>query len=83
MTTRSISQIFDQYQKARVAFVQTIADLAVRPQNVEILMDAKVLGMNDAFVKIATRTEILLRAPQAANMRHVHANTTVRPYRRW
>lgn len=44
MTTRSISQIFDQYQKARVSFVQTIADLAMRPQNVEILMDARVLG---------------------------------------
>lgn len=45
MTTRSILQIFDQYQKARVAFVQTVADLAVRPQNVEILIDARVLGM--------------------------------------
>lgn len=45
MTTRSISQIFDQYQKARVTFVQTVADLAIRPQNVEILMDARVLGI--------------------------------------
>lgn len=45
MTTRSILQIFDQYQKARVAFVQTVADLAMRPQNVEILIDARVLGM--------------------------------------
>lgn len=44
MTTRSIAQTFDQYQKARVTFVQTIADLAARPQNVEILMDARVLG---------------------------------------
>lgn len=39
--------------------MQTIADLAVRPQNVEILMDAKVLGMSDAFVKIASRIHFL------------------------
>ncbi|XP_022904975.1 sperm-associated antigen 6-like [Onthophagus taurus] len=45
MTSRSILQVFDQYQKARIAFVQTVADLAIRPQNVEILNQARVIDL--------------------------------------
>ena len=32
--------VFEQYQKARTTFVQTIAELASRPQNIEILQNA-------------------------------------------
>lgn len=34
--------VFEQYQKARTTFVQTIAELATRPQNIEILQNAGI-----------------------------------------
>ncbi|XP_071341521.1 sperm-associated antigen 6 [Trachinotus anak] len=45
MSQRQIIQVFEQYQKARMQFVQTIADLATRPQNIEILQNAGVMSM--------------------------------------
>ena len=30
---RAVLQVFENYQKARVNFVQTVAELATRPQN--------------------------------------------------
>ena len=30
---RAVPQVFENYQKARVNFVQTVAELATRPQN--------------------------------------------------
>lgn len=44
MTSRSILQVFENYQKSRLAFAQTISDLATRPQNVELMKGAHVLG---------------------------------------
>ncbi|KAF4645774.1 putative sperm associated antigen 6 [Toxoplasma gondii] len=38
--SRSIVQVFEEYQKARVQFVQTVADLSSRPQNIETLHSA-------------------------------------------
>lgn len=38
--SKSVLQPFDQYQKARVQFVQTVAELATRPQNIEALHKA-------------------------------------------
>ena len=32
--------VFEQYQTARTRFVQTVADLATRPQNIETLQNA-------------------------------------------
>lgn len=32
--SRAVLQPFEQYQKARVTFVQTVAELATRPQNI-------------------------------------------------
>lgn len=49
MTARSIIQLFDNYQKERLAFVHAVADLALRPQNVELLEEANVLGTQPAF----------------------------------
>lgn len=45
MTQRQIFQVFDQYQKARMQFVQTIADHASRPQNIELLQQAGVMAL--------------------------------------
>lgn len=37
--------VFEQYQKARTQFVQTVAELASRPQNIEILQNAGVMSL--------------------------------------
>lgn len=44
MVSRGILQIFDQYQKARLVFAQSVAELALRPQNIEALRKAGILG---------------------------------------
>ncbi|CAF3888796.1 unnamed protein product, partial [Rotaria sp. Silwood1] len=36
---------FEQYQKARLTFVQSVADLATRPQNIETLQNAGVMAL--------------------------------------
>lgn len=41
--------VFEQYQKSRMQFVQTVADLASRPQNIEILLNA---GKQQDYVTI-------------------------------
>jgi hypothetical protein len=38
-------QVFEQYQKSRTAFVQTVAELATRPQNIETLQNAGVMAL--------------------------------------
>jgi hypothetical protein len=38
--SRAVLAPFEAYQKARVTFVQTIAELAQRPQNIEALQSA-------------------------------------------
>ena len=43
--SKSVLQPFDQYQKARVQFVQTVAELATRPQNIEALQKAGVMAL--------------------------------------
>jgi len=43
--SRAVLQPFEQYQKARVTFVQTVAELATRPQNIEALQSAGVMSL--------------------------------------
>nr|CEL64798.1 TPA: armadillo/beta-catenin-like repeat protein,putative [Neospora caninum Liverpool] len=43
--SRGIVQVFEEYQKARVQFVQTVADLSSRPQNIETLHSAGVMSL--------------------------------------
>ncbi|KAJ3618002.1 hypothetical protein MTP99_006039 [Tenebrio molitor] len=45
MTTKSILQIFDQYEKARLNFTKSVAELALRSSNVPILNEANVLEL--------------------------------------
>ncbi|TNN59505.1 Sperm-associated antigen 6 [Liparis tanakae] len=45
MSQKQIIQVFDDYQKSRMHFVQTVADLASRPQNMDILHHAGVMSM--------------------------------------
>ena len=41
----SFFAVFEQYQKSRTQFVQTVAELATRPQNIEILQNAGVMSL--------------------------------------
>ena len=46
--SRAVLAPFEAYQKARVTFVQTVAELAQRPQNIEALQSAgKSLSLTD------------------------------------
>lgn len=41
--SRSVFAPFEEYKKARISFVQSVADLATRPQNIEALSSAGVM----------------------------------------
>lgn len=43
MTSRAVLQVFEDYQASRTKFVQTVAELAMRPQNIEALQNAGVM----------------------------------------
>jgi HEAT repeat protein len=43
--SRAVLQPFEEYQKARITFVQSVAELATRPQNIEALHSAGVMGL--------------------------------------
>ena len=43
--TRSILQIFTKYEKDRLLFAQTVADIASREQNIEILEQSNVVAL--------------------------------------
>ena len=45
MTSRAVLQVFEDYQASRTTFVQTVAELAVRPQNIEALQNAGVMSL--------------------------------------
>ena len=41
----SVLQHFEEYQKARVKFVQAVAEGATRPQNIEVMNNAGVMQL--------------------------------------
>lgn len=41
----SLLAIFEGYQKARVQFVQAVAEAATRPQNVDVMQNAGVMQL--------------------------------------
>lgn len=45
MSQRQVVQVFEQYQKSRMHFVQTVADLSSRPQNIDTLQTAGVMQL--------------------------------------
>jgi hypothetical protein len=44
-TTRAVLAVFEKYQKDRLAFVQTIADLASRENNIEALQSGGAMTL--------------------------------------
>ena len=63
--SRAVLAPFEAYQKARVTFVQTIAELAQRPQNIEALQSA---GKYDCHTK-SSDDQITLSLNKVANFR--------------
>jgi len=45
MSSRAVLQVFEDYQASRTKFVQTVAELAMRPQNIEALQNAGVMQL--------------------------------------
>lgn len=45
MTSRAVLQVFEDYQASRTKFVQTVAELALRPANIESLQNAGVMQL--------------------------------------
>lgn len=45
MSGVTVLQHFEAYQKARVSFVQAVAEAATRPQNIEVLQNAGVMQL--------------------------------------
>lgn len=45
MKNKAVLQCFEEYQKSRIAFVQTVANLATHKQNVEALISANVINL--------------------------------------
>lgn len=45
MATRAVLQSFERYQKERVAFVTSVAEMAKNPQNIEALQQAGVMAL--------------------------------------
>lgn len=43
--SRAVLQVFETYQQSRTNFVQTVAELAHRPQNIEALQNADVMAL--------------------------------------
>ena len=41
----SVLQHFEEYQKARIKFVQAVAEAATRPQNIEVMNNAGVMQL--------------------------------------
>lgn len=42
---KTVQQVFDNYQKARVSFVQNVAELAQNPKNVESLQKCGIMAL--------------------------------------
>ena len=45
MTSRAVLQVFEEYQSSRTKFIQTVAELAMRPQNIDILQNAGAMQL--------------------------------------
>eukprot|EP00771_Trimastix_marina_P004140 gnl/Trimastix_PCT/879.p2 GENE.gnl/Trimastix_PCT/879~~gnl/Trimastix_PCT/879.p2 ORF type:complete len:527 (+),score=171.67 gnl/Trimastix_PCT/879:66-1583(+) len=43
--SKAVIQVFEEYQRSRITFVQNVAELALRPQNIEILNNAGVMSL--------------------------------------
>ncbi len=57
----SVLQHFEEYQKARVKFVQAVAEAATRPQNIEIMNNAGVMQLLKPLLLDNVRVNSVIR----------------------
>eukprot|EP00501_MAST-03F_sp_TOSAG23-6_P000688 GSMAST32.ASY1.ANO1.715.1 assembled CDS len=61
--TNKVLNVFQKYQKARVDFAQSVAELATRPQNVDLMQNAGVMGRmanySEQLAQSAVRNNVL------------------------
>ncbi|XP_044763953.1 sperm-associated antigen 6-like [Coccinella septempunctata] len=72
---KAIVQVFENYQKARITFVQQIADLALRPQNVDVLDSGNILDLLRPLL-----TDVCIQVQQCAAIglgRILHQRETI------
>lgn len=67
--SRAVLAPFEAYQKARVTFVQTIAELAQRPQNIEALQSAGKFNRHTKSRVETSDDQITLSLNKVANFR--------------
>lgn len=65
MSGVSVLQHFEAYQRARVTFVQAVAEAATRPQNIEVMQNAGVMQLlrpllldNVSFTPISVKVKV-------------------------
>lgn len=44
-SAKAVNQVFENFQKARVSFVQSVAELASNPKNIDALQSAGVMAL--------------------------------------
>eukprot|EP00976_Prorocentrum_cordatum_P068390 1179110-Prorocentrum_minimum.AAC.2 len=57
-SSRAVLQVFEKYQKDRVTFVQTVAELATRPQSAALAL-GRLANYNDELAEAVVSNEIL------------------------
>lgn len=80
MSGRNVLQTLEQFQKSRLAFTQSVAELALKPQNGEILIKAGILGeqLKKLFcVKNSNMSLPVYRFTETVTNRSLSANTTM------
>lgn len=63
MSGVSVLQHFEAYQKARVTFVQAVAEAATRPQNIEVMQNAGVMQLLRPLLLDNVRRAVLCISP--------------------
>jgi hypothetical protein len=67
----SLLQIFETYQKARVQFVQQVAEAATRPQNIDVMQNAGVMQLLRPLLLDNVSNEHLVLSAVSATLRFV------------
>lgn len=79
MSGVSVLQHFEAYQKARVTFVQAVAEAATRPQNIEVMQNAGVMQLLRPLLLDNVRVLTLHRALDRQALLLIRLGTSPNP----
>lgn len=78
MSGVSVLQHFEAYQKARVTFVQAVAEAATRPQNIEVMQNAGVMQLlRPLLLDNVGVCVVIYRSTSTLHRRVLHAHDTM------